>query len=70
MAKTTTWKTKCRQCESPVYYYPAKLLIERKISTAEGEDMGPRIVSCTCTGENGGIKHTEDYIFPKNFHKL
>jgi hypothetical protein len=71
MTKTSTWRVKdgCRKCKSPVYYYPAKLLLESKSSVEPPDDTSKRIVSCTCTGENENSKHTLDYLFPTDFVK-
>lgn len=69
MQKTSTWVGKCRKCNSPVYYYPAKLLLE-SINFSQAEDLRPRIVDCACTGEMDGIKHTLSYSFPKEFEKI
>ena len=70
MTKTSTWTTECKKCKSPVYYYPAKLLLESKSISDSPEDLRPRIVDCTCTGENDSIKHTLSYSFPKDFTKI
>jgi len=68
MAKTKTWKTLCRKCQSPVYYYPAKLLLESHSESQE--DVTKRIVDCTCAGETESGKHTLSYNFPENFNKV
>ncbi|MDP2947397.1 MAG: hypothetical protein Q8N88_04745 [Nanoarchaeota archaeon] len=47
MAKTSTLKTVCRKCKSPVYYYPAKLLLESKSFSEPPEDLRRRIADCT-----------------------
>jgi hypothetical protein len=70
MAKTSTWKAECRKCKSPVYYYPAKLLLESKSFSEPPEDLSKRIVDCTCTGETDTGKHTLSYSFPEDFKKV
>ena len=70
MAHTSTYKTECRKCKSPVYYYPAKLLLE-SIKLYETPDVtSKRIVDCTCTGETDSGKHTLSYSFPDDFKKV
>lgn len=68
-----TYKAICPFCGSPAYYYPAKLVLEfsklpKPIREAVTAD--PKVVSCNCTGEKGGVKHICDYSFPKDFQKL
>lgn len=70
MTKTSTWKTLCRKCKSPVYYYPAKLLLESKSLSNTPDDMRKRVVDCTCTGEQENVKHTLSYNFPVDFEKV
>ncbi|WP_118975955.1 hypothetical protein [Taibaiella koreensis] len=68
-----TWKAKCPVCGSPAYYYPAKLLLERTKAARERDTeqrSSSRIVSCNCTGKEGGVKHTIDYSFPEDFQKI
>ncbi|HVZ96607.1 MAG TPA: hypothetical protein VG847_07015 [Chitinophagaceae bacterium] len=75
MAHTDTYKTDCRQCSSPAYYYPVELLIEpRTYTTAKAKTKNKhtkKTVSCTCTGEKDpkNTKHTLDYTFPDDFEK-
>ncbi|MFT3908256.1 MAG: hypothetical protein QM737_02425 [Ferruginibacter sp.] len=66
------YKAKCPICESPFYYYPAKLLLEfHQLSVdVDLKNEKTKVVSGSCTGEKGGVKHTEDYIFPTDFTKL
>ena len=68
--KTSTWKTNCRKCNSPVFYYPAKLLLESKNSSNTPDYTKRRIVDCTCTEENEKGKHTLSYTFPDDFKKI
>lgn len=70
MAKTSTYKTECKKCKSPVYYYPAKLLLEYKIFKDTPEDKRRRVVDCTCTGETDSGKHTMCYTYPNDFTKV
>ena len=70
MAKTSTWKTNCRKCKSPVFYYPAKLLLESKNFGDTPDNTRRRIVDCTCTGEDEQGKHTLSYTFPDDFKKI
>ncbi len=70
MSKTSTWKTSCRKCNSDVYYYPAKLLLETISFKEPPDDLRKRIVDCTCTGETGDVKHTLSYSFPDDFKKI
>jgi len=70
MAKTSTWKAVCKNCKSPVYYYPAKLLLESRSFSEPPEDLRKRIVDCTCTGETDKGKHTLSYSFPQEFEKI
>ena len=70
MAKTSTWKAECRKCKSPVYYYPAKLLLESTGATEPPEDLSKRVVDCACTGEVDDTKHTLSYTFPTDFVKI
>lgn len=70
MAKTSTWRSVCRKCKSPVYYYPSKLLLESRSYTEPPEDLRVRIVDCSCTGENENTKHTLSYSFPTDFSKV
>jgi hypothetical protein len=67
MPKTEEYFTECTKCKSPVYYYPVKLLLETDLIKADTKDQTKRTVSCTCTGEIGGVKHTLNYVFPDNF---
>lgn len=69
MAKTSTYKTECKKCKSPVYYYPAKLLLE-SVRAEVPDDLRKRIVDCTCTGESENGKHTISYSFPDDFVKV
>lgn len=65
-----TFKAECTICKSPVYYYPVKLLLQIKSFASkhsENIDMTVKQVSCTCTGEIGGTKHTSDFTFPTDF---
>jgi len=70
MAKTSTYRTECKKCKSPVFYYPAKLLVEYKTAKETPDDMRKRIVDCTCTGESDTGKHTLSYTFPDEFKKI
>jgi hypothetical protein len=70
MARTSTWKTECKKCKSPVYYYPAKLLLESVSSKEVSDDLRKRIVDCTCTGETENGKHTLTYLFPDDFRRI
>jgi hypothetical protein len=70
MAKTKTYMAVCKKCQSPVYYYPAKLLLESSRLTETPDDLREREVVCTCTGENDNGKHTLSYSFPKDFTKI
>ena len=72
MAVTSTWRVKdgCRKCKSPVYYYPAKLVLEFKGLNELLTTDKVRIVSCSCTGENENSKHLLDYKFPNDFEKI
>jgi hypothetical protein len=70
MPKTSTYKAICRKCNSPVYYYPAKLLLETSSPSQAQDETNKRIVDCTCTGEEQGVKHTLSYNFPEDFIKL
>jgi|GEM_PF-3016955 hypothetical protein len=67
--KIATWQAECRECKSPVYYYPAKLLLESRTFQEPPEDLTPKLVVCSCTGEKGGVKHTLKYSFPSEFKK-
>lgn len=64
MSKSDIWKSDCRKCQSPVYYYPQKLPFD-KIDKSK-----KKIVHCACTGEKENIKHTLDYTFPDDFIKI
>ena len=70
MTNTSTWKTLCRKCKSPVFYFPAKLLLESKGFSNTPDEMRTRVVTCTCTGEEENIKHTLSYNFPADFEKV
>lgn len=70
MTNTSTWKTLCRKCKSPVFYYPAKLVLETRNSDKNSDDMSKRIVDCTCSGEEENTKHTLSYNFPDDFKKV
>lgn len=63
MNRITTWETKCIKCDSSVYYFPAKLLLET--DKPQKLDMSKRIVSLTCS-----CKHSSDYEFPTQFHQI
>ncbi len=72
MSNTKKYETICTKCKSPVYYYPAKLLIgarELKSAFPGTDNKKNKTVSCTCTGVNdpAGVKHTLDYEFPTDF---
>ena len=72
MAKTSTYRVKggCRKCKSPVYYYPAKLLLESVSFKETPDDLRKGVKSCTCSGETESSKHTLDYSFPDDFEKV
>lgn len=68
-----TWKTTCPSCGSPVYYYPAKLLLESRNTDSyfpATENNKQKLVSCSCTGDIGGEKHVRDYVFPQDFKQI
>ena len=70
MAKLITYKTKCKQCESPVYYTPVKLMMEYLRGVPEPDEEDVKLVDAECTGEVTGFKHTNTYIFPLEFKKV
>jgi hypothetical protein len=70
MPKTSTWKTECRKCKSPVYYYPAKLLLESTDENNAPVNLKRRVVDCPCTGEMDDAKHTLSYTFPDDFKEI
>lgn len=63
--KTTTWETKCENCDNLVYYYPSKLLIETSLD--EPVNMNKRLISLTCCG---GCNKMSEYKFPESFKEI
>jgi len=64
---TETWQTQCRMCGEPLYYYPAKLVLES--TTQPPINMNEkRILHLTCT--NPDCKHIVSFEFPLEFKKF
>jgi hypothetical protein len=75
---TKTYTAVCKKCGSQVFYYSALIPItfkrlgrntERSTipGTTEKKPEKKKVVSCTCSGESAGEKHTNTYIFPDDF---
>lgn len=64
MSKITTWMTNCKKCNEPIYYNPAKLLLESKDPFKVTNEV--RVISLKCCGN---CQITTEYEFPKNFIK-
>jgi len=64
---TETWQTQCRLCSEPLYYYPAKLVLETKVQPLISMNE-KRILYLTCT--NPDCKHVISCEFPSEFKKF
>lgn len=65
----STWKTKCKECDSYAYYSPDSIILEavQNSNSKKEEDLSPRIVDIKCIAKE---KHHGRYLFPKEFTKV
>lgn len=68
MAKTKTYRTNCRVCGCPVYYYPGEFDMGAIGNKNAEKSESSYTVTRKCTGENKeNTKHEGTYTFPKDF---
>lgn len=78
MKLTKTYTAVCKKCGSSVFYYSALIPLTFKRlgrnpvrssnpGATEKKTEKKKVISCTCSGEAAGEKHTSSYIFPDDF---